>query len=145
MCQKRKLLLIVLILFVLFFVPGNAIFSKDKSVSLEKEAVKSVLMDYENAWNRNNTDAVVTFYHQNAQIMTGARRKIVSREQYADTIPDRFEQFGSMTFSAPKIKITGDKAKVKVTTKLSRGIKEVKFIFYMIRQNDRWLIIKTEY
>lgn len=143
--QERKLLPIVLIFFVLFFIPGGIAISKDKPGPSDKESIKATLIDYENTWNKKDVDGVISFYHQDAKIMTGAQRKIVSREQYADIIPDRLDRVGSMKFSNPKIKISGDEAKVKVTTKFSRGLREVKFIFYMVRQNDRWLIIKTKY
>ena len=149
MYEKVESLSRALLLSVLVFCFGCATPStttkRDKPVSAGEKAIKAVLMEYQKAWNKQDPRGVIAFYHQNAQIMTGAARKIVSTNQYVDIIPQRYEQFGSITFGVPKIKITGNKARVKVTSGFSRGLKKVKFVFSMVKQNSRWLVMKQEY
>ncbi|MBW2001766.1 MAG: nuclear transport factor 2 family protein, partial [Deltaproteobacteria bacterium] len=146
--KKLRLLSIILPLLVLVFIFGCVTPSttiESEPVSIDEKAIRAVLMEYQNAWNRQDPKGTIAFYHQNARIMTGARRNLVSRNQYIDILPQRFEQVASMTFGIPKIKITGDKARVKITSQFSRGLKEVQFIFSMVRQNIKWLIMKQEY
>ena len=141
------------IIFVLFGVmislmgcvaSDKGIIAKEEPVSPEEREIKAFLADYKKAWDGKDVNTLVSFYHDDAKIMTGRKHKIVSKKQYANIIPDRFKQLGSVTFGAPKIKITGDKAKVKTTTRFSQGMKSW-LIFYMIQQNSRWLIIEQKY
>lgn len=144
MYQERKILLMVLIFFVLFLVPMCGDTSKDRSVSPDEEAIKAVLMGWENAFNRKDADGVIAFYHPNAQIMTSALGHIVSKEQYFDLLPGRFKELGSIHFGVPKINITEDKAKVDVKATYSKHYGDARYIFSMVRQNSRWLIMQQD-
>jgi len=147
MYRNLNQLSIVLLLLALVFgcASTSTTVTKAQIVSMDEKAIQAVFIEYEKAWNRQDAKGVIVFFHQNAQIMTGAKRKIVSTEEYVNIVPQKFEQVGSMTFDDPKIEITGDKAKVAITSQFSRGVKEVKFIFSMVLQNNKWLIMKQEY
>ena len=144
MYQGEKLLSIVLILFGLFFIPVFVACSKEGPVSPDEEAIKRVLMGYEKAWSKKDTDGVIAFYHPNAQIMTGTLGHIVSKKQYFDLFPGRFKELGSIHFGVPKINITEDKAKVDVKVTFSKHYGDARYIFSMLRQNSRWLIMKQD-
>lgn len=124
---------------------AKTVVAKSEPISAEEKELKTFLADYEEAWNKEDVNAIMAFYHDNAKIMTGRNRSIVSRAKYTDIMPGKLKQAGSMKFGKPKIKITENRAKVKVTAELSRMSRDVRFCFYMVRENGRWLITKTEY
>ena len=116
-----------------------------RPVSPDEEKIKATLKDYENAWNKKDADGVIAFYHQNARIMTGKNRDIVSRKHYRKLLPDRFKTAKSIYFGVPRMKIAGDKAKVKVKIKLTGDGSESIVTYFMVRQNGKWLIVKQRY
>lgn len=142
---KSVFMIMILLALVFLYADSNTTIAKAGIISDDEKTIKMTFMEYEKAWNRQDAKGVMAFFDQNAQIMTGGNRKIVSAVEYANIVPQRFEQFGSMTFGDPQIVIDGDKAKVGITTQFSRGVKEVKFVFSMVLQNNKWLIMKQEY
>ena len=116
-----------------------------RPVSPDEEAIKAILKDYENAWNKKDTDGVVAFYHQKARIMTGKNRNLVSRKHYRKILPDRFKTAKSLYFGVPRMKIVGDKAKVKVKMKATGSDMVMVITLSMVRQNGKWLIVKLRY
>jgi len=141
-----KRLFMIFVLFVIVVGVSSYLFpGKNILAATTEEALKTFLVDYERAWNKQDIESLTNFYHDDAKIMTGRERKTITKAQYADVLPERFERVGSMKCSSLKIKIAENKAEVKIVIDYSRALKGVKFIFYMIRENGQWLIAKTEY
>jgi len=121
-----------------------------RPISPDEEAIKAILKNIENAWNKKDTDGIIAFYHQKARIMTGKNRDIVSREHYRKILPDRFETVKSLYFGVSRMKIVGDQAIVKVKMKMT-GYDSVTrdnvivVTYSMVRENGKWLIVKTGY
>jgi ketosteroid isomerase-like protein len=116
-----------------------------RPVSPDEEAIKAILKNYENAWNKKDADGVIAFYHQKARIMTGKNRDIVSRKHYRKILPDRFKTAKFLYFGVSRMKIVGDKAKVKVKMKMTGSGSVIVVTYSMVRQNGKWLIVKTGY
>ncbi|MGQ9722793.1 MAG: YybH family protein [Thermodesulfobacteriota bacterium] len=127
-------------LFVLFFLP-QIVFSNQ----VAEEQIKKVLSNFEKSWNKRDLEGFISCFHNDARIMTGGDRRFVSKEEYKKIIPQRWQQWGELNFEKPNIEISecGKKAKVIVTAKFS--VMGVKFVFYMVPQEDRWLILVQEY
>ena len=116
-----------------------------RPVSPDEEAIKAILKDYEDAWNKKDADGVIAFYHQKAIVMTGKNRDIVSRKHYRKILPDKFKTAKSLYFGVSRMKIVGDKAKVKVKMRMTGFDSSIVVSYAMVRQNGKWLIVKTRY
>ncbi|RLB27964.1 MAG: hypothetical protein DRH11_17915 [Deltaproteobacteria bacterium] len=133
----------VLSLFVFIFLLGFSNSIKAGNVSEAEQLIKQTLLGFAKAWNDKNANGVIAFYHEDAQIMTGADRRMVTRKQYLNIIPDRCRRFGKIKFGKPKIEIKDNKAKVNVKASFKRV--SANFTFYMVLQDDRWVIMVQEY
>ncbi|NIO19968.1 MAG: DUF4440 domain-containing protein [Candidatus Aenigmarchaeota archaeon] len=138
--MSRKLLLITLLSFGLFYSFGFS----SMAISSDEEEIKAVLASYMEAWNKKDARGVIAVYHQDAKIMTGKEKKIVSKDKYLEILPERFN-LGSMKLGKPSIKIKGDNAKVRVKMNLSGFRRTTRTTFSMIRESDRWFITKQTY
>jgi uncharacterized protein (TIGR02246 family) len=115
-----------------------------EAISSDEEEIKAVLAPYEEAWNKKDARGVIAVYHQDAKIMTGGEKRIVSKDEYLNILLERFK-LGSMKLVNPSIKIKGDNAKVRVKTKLSGSHRTTRMIFSMTRESDKWVITKQTY
>jgi ketosteroid isomerase-like protein len=134
------------------FSPGEgseAVMKLTKKVFIDyrnanEKAIRAVLTEYQNAWNRKDANRVVAMYHQDAQIMLGKKKKSISKGQYVTILPERFA-LESMELKGHSIEIKGCRAKVKVKMRLSGSKRTTRTTFSMVRLNNRWLIMKQEY
>lgn len=140
----KKLLPMILFFFVPFFFYGCVSTLKDyKPKSSEEEAIKMTLATFESAWNKQDQQGVLTLFHENAQIMTGREKSIVSKKEYVSILPKRMPNFSPAKLYEPTISVAGDKASVKL--RLDMGQYQNQFTFYMIRENNKWFIMRWEY
>jgi hypothetical protein len=140
----KKLLSMILLISVSVFFFGCASTLKDyKPKSSEEEAIKIILVAYESAWNKHDQQGVLTLLHENAQVMTGREKSIVSKKEYAVILPRRMTDFPTTKLYEPTISIAGDKASVKLLVDM--GNFQNQFVFHMIRENNKWFIMKWEY
>jgi hypothetical protein len=139
----KKLLPMILFFFVSFFFFGCASTLKDyQPKSSEEEAIKMTLVAFESAWNKYDWQHVLSLLHENAQLMTGGEKRIVSKKEYAAILRKRMELFHAKLYE-PTISVTGDNASVKLRFDTGQSINQ--FTFQMIRVNNKWLIIRWEY
>lgn len=146
MIKRREMMkyfieVLALSILVCVFVISSPI--EAENVSDAEESIKQTLSGYEKAWNKKDTKAVIAFYHDDADIMTGADRRIVSKKEYEKILAKRIRKFGKIKFDVPEITVSGDKAKVKVKVAFKRL--HFNFTFYMVLQDNRWLIMVQEY
>jgi ketosteroid isomerase-like protein len=116
-----------------------------RPVSPDEKAIKVMLKGYEKAWNKKDVDGVMAFYHQKAIIMTGKDRDIVSRKHYRKILPDKLITAKSLYFGVSRMKIVGDKAKVKIKMRMTGHGNTIVVTYSMVRQNGKWLIVKQGY
>jgi ketosteroid isomerase-like protein len=138
--MSKESLFIAFISIILLFSLGIS----SEAISSDEEEIKAVLASYEEAWNKKDAGGVIAVYHQDAKVMTGREKRIVSKDEYLDILPERFK-LGSMKLGKPSIKIKGDNAKVRVKMKLSGSHRTTRTTFSMTRESDKWLITKQTY
>ena len=125
---------------------GGRIDSYKPKSTAESEITKC-LMDYQEAFNREDLAGCLSHFHENAQLQTSNSSTMGSKKDY----PDRLEQqwgFGMrIQFSNPDITINGGQAVVKIrsnwTFRETPGHSD--FEYNMVRVGDRWLIMKSKY
>ncbi len=115
-----------------------------KPKSSEEEAIKVVLVGFESAWNRHDLQGVLDVLHEKGKFMTGREKKLVSKKEYADILPSRMLEVPTMTIGTPQINIVGEKAVVNASIDFVR-IQIPSFIYHMVKENNKWLIMSWEY
>jgi ketosteroid isomerase-like protein len=115
--------------------------------SVDEAAIKAVLVDYEKAINNHDVAGILSVMNEKAEITTGMDRRIVSKEEYAEILPQRFTYISGVTAGTPEIVIKEKHAIVKFPLEIHMKDKSVTnpAIYLMIRENNNWLILKTEY
>jgi len=109
-----------------------------KPKSAEEEAIKMVLLAFESVWKKHDLQGVLTLLHENAQLMIGPERRIVSKEEYSVYLPTRMENFPHTKLCEPTISIVGDKASIKLLVDMIKYQRT--FEFFMFRENSKWFI-----
>jgi len=142
--MQKKITTITLISFLLMFLIGCVATLKDyKPKSSTEEAIKMLLLIWETTWNKRDVQGNLALWHDSAKIMFGTDRKIASKKEYADILPERMAAHHTIKLGAPKINIMGDKADVKVTFDFGRV--QSATTFYLIRENNNWFITSFIY
>ena len=135
---------LIILIMVLFFLFGCSSTLKDyKPKSSDEEAIKMTLVAFESLWNKHDALGVLNLLHENAQLMTGMDRSIVSKKEYAVILPGRIKELSPTKIYELTISVTGDKASVKFRS--ATGQFQNQFTFHMIRENNKWFIMKWEY
>jgi ketosteroid isomerase-like protein len=111
--------------------------------SAEEEQIKALLVDWQDSWNNKDQERVLAILHDNAKLMYGRERIVVTKQEYARLLPDRMKKNPTILLRAPKIKLTGDKAEIKVSSTI-RG-RMVDWAMHAVRQDGRWYLMSWEY
>lgn len=106
--------------------------------SPQEQALKSTLLEFQDGANAKNSDKVKNLISENASIMVGRDRKILSKKEYVDILPARFAENVSVSLRKPKMIVAGDKAEVKIH--VTRGDTNSLVVFDMRFENDKWYI-----
>jgi len=106
------------------------------------DSIKNTLSGYQKAWNKKDTQKVISYYHDEAAIMTGGGRKMVTKKQYEKIVPARYKH-GKVKFHEPNITIKENAAEVSVKASYKKF--DAQFEFLMVPQGEQWLIRVQEY
>jgi ketosteroid isomerase-like protein len=151
--MSKKLSPLFLVLFVAAFILGFVATSEAyEPQSPDEEAIMTALKDHENALNNYDVEGSLAIYHEEALIMTLDRRTH-SKNEFADLLPDIFKNRPKYELKINKITVTGDQAMVKCyvtmeTESMKPGVRMRKtefFTYSMVRINNDWLILKSEF
>ncbi len=111
--------------------------------SPQEQALKKILLDFQDGVNSLDAKKVDNLIHEKASIMTGRDRKILSKAEYFKFLPTRLAENPSIALGKPKMKISGDKAEVKMY--MARGDYNGLVNFNMKLENDKWYIQSWQY
>jgi hypothetical protein len=121
--------------------------SVKEAISPDREAIRALVMKYQDAWNKHDPDEYMALFHSEAKIMIGAERRFVSKIEYYSLLPRRFS--GSPTLKIegdPEIRIGRDTAEVTFVASLPPTETEgIPYTLYLVRESGQWLIMKQEY
>jgi len=143
--MNKRLGAMALLFLISIMLFGCAATLKDyKPKSSEEEAIKVGLVGLESAWNRHDLQGVLAVFHEKGKFMTGREKKIISKKEYADILPSRMLELPTMTIGTPKINIAGEKAVVNASVDFVK-FQNPSFIYHMVKENNKWLIMSWEY
>ena len=117
-----------------------------KQTSPDEQAIFRLFSDMESAWNKQDADTYITFWHPDLKLKLGTSQspKYYSKSEYAKVLPERMAEFGPYKMVNPKIlKLEGDRAKAKVIVRKEQ--RDYKNVFNLLRENNRWLIVSNEW
>ena len=140
--MKRSVFLSVFLMFFLGFV-GCATFNDYKPKTADEEKIKNTLVTYFESWNNHNADGVLSVIHKDARIMTGSERRMVSKQQFSEILPDRFEKNPKVKVGSPKMNVKGDEA--TLTAPMSGPGWSISWAAKLVKENGKWYIINSKY
>jgi len=111
--------------------------------SSQEQALKRVLLDFQDGVNIMNSKKIENLIHEKASIMVGGDRKILSKAEYVKILPKRLAENPSVALGKPKMKVSGNKAEVKIY--MTRGDYNFLIIYNMQLENNKWYIQSWEY
>ncbi len=117
-----------------------------KPANPEEAAVIAILIAFEENFNKGDPKGVLDVIADEAKITYGdpGNKKVGTKEEYGNVLPDRFKTVGSLWISDPKIRIEGDVAIVR--TRMGSKFGEVpNYLFKLKKYGGKWLIVATEY
>ena len=109
----------------------------------QEQALKGVLLDFQDGVNTLDAVKVGNLIHENASIMTGRDRKILSKAQYVKILPKRLAENPPISLGKPKIAVAGNRAEVKIY--MTRGNYNGLIVYHMKLDKNRWYIQSWKY
>jgi hypothetical protein len=107
----------------------------------EKDII-DLLKRYTKIINTGNTEQILTLFHENGVYVTGRGNVPLSREKMSKRKQEDWLSDGLRSLYNPEIKINGNEAAVMVQAKF--GNYKTYKIFTLIKENNKWLIMKRE-
>ena len=111
--------------------------------SPQEQALKRILLDFQDGVNTLDSKKVGNLIHEKASIMIGRDRKILTRAAYINILPERLAENPSISLGTPKMSVSGEKAEVKIY--MTRGDYNGLIVFNMKLDNNRWYIQSWNY
>lgn len=111
--------------------------------SSQEQALKDVLLKFQEAVLNRDSDKVMDLIHPSASIMIGSDRKLLSKTEYAAVLPQRLAENSYIALGNPKMTVNGDKAQIKMF--MTRAENNFLMIFQMKLENGKWTILSWEY
>ena len=111
--------------------------------SPQELALKNVFLKFQNGVNERDAKKIESLIHENASLMIGRDRKIISKAEYSRILPKRLADNPPIALGKPRMKVSGDKAEVRIY--MTRGRYNGLTVFNMKLENSRWLIQSWKY
>ena len=138
-----KHILLAILMTGILFCGRNEPIANYEPKSPQEQALKRVLLDFENGVNTRDAKKVGNLIHEKASIMTGRDRKILSRSEYISILPNRLAENPSISLGKPKMRVFGENAEVKIY--MTRGDYNGLVVFNMMLEDNRWYIAGWKY
>jgi hypothetical protein len=138
-----KLMVSAIILMTLLSCERNTPLINYEPKSSQEQALKSVLLYFQEAVTHKDSKRVLSLIHEKASIMIGSDPKLLSKTEYAVILPERLAENSHIAFGKPQITVSGDKAEIKIY--MTRGDNNFLMTFNMKLEDNNWYILSWEY
>ena len=132
-----------IILTTLLSCERNTPLIKYEPKSSQEQALKSVLLHFQEAVTNKDSKKVLSLIHEKASIMLGTDLKLLSKTEYAEILPKRLADNSYIALGKPQIAVSGDKAEIKIY--MTRGDNNFLMTFNMKLEDNNWYILSWEY
>lgn len=109
----------------------------------DEAAIRDLLIKWESTWNIHDVQGHLAIWDENAKIMYGRDRKIASKVEYVQILPERMKALPIINLESPKIKVTGSKADATVYMKIGNSGQPV--AYHLAKKNNIWSIVSWDY
>lgn len=109
----------------------------------QEAAIKSVLLGFEEGVNRRDVEKVAGLIHEDATLMLGRERRLISKGDYLKILPQRLADQPPIALGRPKMALSGNTGDVRIYMK--RGGARVLVTFHLTRVDHRWAINGWDY
>ena len=144
----QRLLIVLLMVLISGLFLGCAMLRDFKPASPDEASIKNFFVSMENAWNNKDVAGALSMYDDNAKIMTGKERRIISKEAYAESLKDT-KSLSAIKYGLPRIKVNQDRTKAKVDIDIMFYYQGHDVVlqaeFSLVRSGSDWLIMKRTY
>ena len=111
--------------------------------SVQEQALKTVLLDLQDSVNTRDSKKIENLIHEDASIMTGRDRKILSKAEYIKILPKRLADNSPIALGKPKMAISDDSAEVKIY--MTRGNYNGLIVYNMRLEDNKWYVQSWKY
>ena len=109
----------------------------------QEAAIKNVLLGFEDGVNRRDVKKVAGFIHEDATLMLGRERRLISKPDYLKILPQRLADQPPIALGRPKMALSGNAAGVRIYMK--RGEARALVTFHLTHEDHRWAISGWDY
>jgi len=141
--MKGAMISLALVASVLLSCGQNEPLTSYEPKSKQEEALKKVLLEFQDGVNTLDSKKIENLIHENASLMTGRDRKMYSRVEYVKILPKRLTDNPPIAFGKPKMSVSGDTAEVKIY--MTRGNYNGLVTYSMKQENNKWYIQSWKY
>ena len=138
-----KRIAIVIIITAIFSCGQNEPLSNYEPKSSQEQLLKSILMDFQESTNTRDSEKLESLIHEDAALMVGRERKILSKAAYSKVLPKRLAENPPVALGTPKMSVTGNEAEVRIY--ITRGEYNGLMVFNMKIENGKWYISSWKY
>lgn len=117
-------------------------------------AIRSILLESEQAWNEKNTEKYLSLFSADAEIMLGREQKMFVKEEYAKFFPGAFDRAGTVKYESLSVKVLDkETARAEGVGSISSegGLKGAGGLIWLtkkidlIKKDGKWLISKSTF
>jgi hypothetical protein len=138
-----KHLVIALLITTALSCGQNAPLANYEPKSNEEQTLKRILLEFQDGVNTLDLNKIENTIHENASLMVGRDRNILSKAKYIKDLPKRLAGNPTIALGKPKMKVSGDKAEVKIY--MTRGGYKALIVFNMKLDENNWYIQSWKY
>ena len=108
--------------------------------------IQQMLLESERAWNSKDVDKILKYFSEDAQIMFGRKKKIISKKEFSKILPSALSRLGIMKRNYPNsIKVNGKQAEIDVMVSYS-GLPSYVWLqrkILLVLSGKKWLVKKS--
>jgi hypothetical protein len=108
----------------------------------DEKQIISLLSTFVDAGNAGDLATIAVSFHDSGTYKS-VRGAQITKNQIAETKPEWWTVSGNVRLANPKMTVSKDRAKVVVTAKHGAHYKTTT-VFTVVKENQRWLILKVE-
>jgi hypothetical protein len=102
-----------------------------------------MLLEFQEGVNTRDAEKIESLIHENAAVMIGRERKILSKAEYRKILPKRLSDNPQIALGKPKMEVSGNTAEVRLY--LTRGTFDGLVVYHMKLEDSRWYIQSWKY
>ncbi len=141
----KKGTIFLFLLFVTFIILTGCVTTLEsyKPQNPDEAAIKNLLLKWESTWNSHDVQGHLALWNENANIMYGKDRKIASKKEYVNILPERMKAVPKIKLGPPKIKTSDNKADATVDMKM--GSYQAPTTYHLVKEGESWSIMSWDY